>query len=59
MEKLRLLQAVQECKLEAQRRESSYFEHLQEGFLEKVVFKLGLVRWTEHVEMVVAFYTEI
>lgn len=44
---MRLIKDIQELKSEAQRRESNYFEHVQEGFLEEVVFELGLVRWVE------------
>lgn len=36
METLRVINVVQELKSEAQRRESSYSEHVQEGFLEEV-----------------------
>lgn len=48
MEKLRLREAVQECKLEAQRGESSFFERVQSRWASgRGGIELGLVRQTE------------
>ena len=33
--------------LSSQRKESNYFERVQEKFLKEVVFELGLVKWSE------------